>query len=177
MSGKEAGGAKRRKASHKTENRRAIRDEREEVLLALLSHEQNQTFSNVLIKRTLDRCEGMSSSERAFIKRLLEGVIERKMELDARIEELTGRSVNRLHPAIRQILRMGIYQISVWQKNMVPPVSRDLSTECSEMQSAGKRRPAESMAVHSRWKGEKRQTMVILNRWMGTQRQTAVILN
>ena len=111
MSGKEAGGAKRRKASHKTENRRAIRDEREEVLLALLSHEQNQTFSNVLIKRTLDRCEGMSSSERAFIKRLLEGVIERKMELDARIEELTGRSVNRLHPAIRQILRMGIYQI------------------------------------------------------------------
>ena len=111
MSGKENGGGKRRKAVHKTENRRAIRDEREEVLLALLSHEQNQTFSNVLIRRTLDRCEGMSTSERAFIKRLLEGVIERRMELDAGIEQLTGRSVNRLHPAIRQILRMGIYQI------------------------------------------------------------------
>lgn len=111
MSREEKSGAKRRKGVHKTENRRAIRDEREVVLLALLSHEQNQTFSNVLIRRTLDQCGGMNASERAFIKRLLEGVIERRMELDSRIEELTGRSVNRLHPAIRQILRMGIYQI------------------------------------------------------------------
>ena len=111
MSREEKSGAKRHKGVHKTENRRAIRDEREVVLLALLSHEKNQTFSNILVKRTLDDCARMSASERAFIKRLLEGVIERRMELDARIEQLTKRSVNRLHPAVRQILRMGIYQI------------------------------------------------------------------
>ncbi len=111
MNRERTGGAERRRAAHKTENRRAIRDEREAVLLALLSLERNQTFSNVLVKRTLDSCAKMSSSERAFIKRLLEGVIERRMELDARIEELTKRSVNRLHPAVRQLLRMGIFQI------------------------------------------------------------------
>lgn len=111
MSTERTDGAKRRKTTEKTENRRAIRDEREVVLLALLSHEKNQTFSNILVKRTLDDCARMSVSERAFIKRLLEGVIERRMELDARIEQLTKRSVNRLHPAVRQILRMGIYQI------------------------------------------------------------------
>ena len=111
MSTERTDGAKRRETTEKTENRRAIRDEREVVLLALLSHEKNQTFSNILVKRTLDDCARMSASERAFIKRLLEGVIERRMELDARIEQLTKRSVNRLHPAVRQILRMGIYQI------------------------------------------------------------------
>ena len=92
MSREEKSGAKRRKGVHKTENRRAIRDEREVVLLALLSHEKNQTFSNILVKRTLDDCARMSASERAFIKRLLEGVIERRMELDARIEQQSARS-------------------------------------------------------------------------------------
>ena len=97
--------------SHKTEEGRAVKDGREAVLLALLSHEKNQTFSNVLTKRTLDGCAGMRTGEKAFIKRLLEGVIERRIELDGRIEDLTGRSVSRLHPAVRQILRMGLYQI------------------------------------------------------------------
>ena len=95
----------------KTENGRAVKDAREAVLLALLSYEKDGTFSNVLVKRTLDDCSRMTASERAFIKRLLEGVIERRMWLDARIEQLTHRSVTRLHPVIRQILRMGIYQI------------------------------------------------------------------
>ena len=96
---------------HTSEKRRAVKDEREVVLLALLSHEKNETFSNVLVRRTLDDCADMSTVEKAFIKRLLEGVIERKTELDARIEHFTGRSVSRLHPALHQILRMGIYQI------------------------------------------------------------------
>jgi len=96
---------------HKTENGRAKKDEREVVLLALLSHGKNNTFSNVLVKRTLDDCGDMSQVERAFIKRLLEGVIERRTQLDAVIARFTGKPAAKLHPAILQILRMGIYQI------------------------------------------------------------------
>ena len=95
----------------KTERGRALKDEREVVLLALLSLEKNDTFSNVLVKRTLDDCADLRMEERAFIKRLLEGVIERRTELDDRIQQYTGKSVQRLHPAVRQALRMGIYQI------------------------------------------------------------------
>ncbi len=102
---------RKQRSVHTTEKGRALKDEREVVLLALLSHEKNGTFSNVLVRRTLDDCAGKSAVEKAFIKRLLEGVIERKTELDARIEHFTGRSVTRLHPAVHQILRMGIYQI------------------------------------------------------------------
>lgn len=103
--------ARRAVPGQKTENRRAVKDGREAVLLALLSHEKDGTFSNVLVKRTLDSCAQMTASERAFIKRLLEGVIERRMWLDAQIERFTNRSVTRLHPVVLQILRMGIYQI------------------------------------------------------------------
>ena len=106
---KKAGGG--RTSAHTTEKGRALKDEREIVLLALLSHEKNDTFSNVLVRQTLDACGDRSTAEKAFIKRLLEGVIERKTELDARIESFTGRSVTRLHPVVHQILRMGIYQI------------------------------------------------------------------
>ena len=106
---KKTGGS--RSSAHTTEKGRALKDEREAVLLALLSHEKNDTFSNVLVRKTLDDCADMSTAEKAFIKRLLEGVIERKTELDARIAHFTGRSVTRLHPAVHQILRMGIYQI------------------------------------------------------------------
>ena len=109
--GRKAAPATRRADRHTTENRRALKDEREAVLLALLSHEREETFSNVLVRRTLDQCGHMSTAERAFIKRLLEGVIERKAELDARIGHYTGKPASRLHPAVHQILRMGIYQI------------------------------------------------------------------
>jgi 16S rRNA (cytosine967-C5)-methyltransferase len=112
---------------------RARRDAREAVLLALLSRVRNDTFSNVLVKRTLDDCAEMSTAERAFIKRLLEGVIERKTELDARIEHFTGRSVTRLHPVVHQILRMGIYQICYMDS--VPD-----SAVCNEAVRLAKRR-------------------------------------
>ena len=111
MSGDGKRGGKDRAPARRTEQRRAIGDQREAVLLALLSYEKNDTFSNVLVKRTLDGCAHMTAQERAFIKRLLEGVIERKTELDARIGDLTGRPVRKLHPVVLQILRMGIYQI------------------------------------------------------------------
>ena len=74
----------------------------------------------------------MSTVEKAFIKRLLEGVIERKTELDTRIENFTGRSVSRLHPAVRQILRMGIYQI--YYMDAVPD-----SAVCNEAVQLAKR--------------------------------------
>ena len=129
--GKKPGGSSR--TAHTTEKRRAVKDEREVVLLALLSHEKNGTFSNVLVKKTLDDCAGMSTMEKAFIKRLLEGVIERKTELDARIEHFTGRSVTRLHPVVHQILRMGIYQICYMDS--VPD-----SAVCNEAVRLAKRR-------------------------------------
>ena len=67
--GKKPGGSSR--TAHTTEKRRAVKDEREVVLLALLSHEKNGTFSNVLVKKTLDDCAGMSTMEMFWLPMMI----------------------------------------------------------------------------------------------------------
>lgn len=87
-----------------------MRNEREVVLEILSRMRQEKIYSNVAVKQALDSCMSMSASQRAFIKRLAEGVIERRLELEGIIREHT-RKGTRIRPALRDILCMGIYQI------------------------------------------------------------------
>ena len=86
--------------------------EREAVLEILEKVRENGTYSHIAVKEVLDRCEreGMDRQQRAFVKRLAEGVIERRIELDSVIRRFTKKGT-RIKPAIREILRMGVFQI------------------------------------------------------------------
>ena len=86
--------------------------EREAVLEILEKVRENGTYSHIAVKEVLDRCEreGMDRQQRAFVKRLAEGVIERRIELDDVILRFTKKGV-RIKPVVRDILRMGIFQI------------------------------------------------------------------
>ena len=86
--------------------------EREAVLEILTGIREQGTYSHVAVKEMLDRCEreGMDRRQRAFVKRLTEGVIERRIELDDVLRRYTRKGV-RIRPVIRDILRMGIFQI------------------------------------------------------------------
>ena len=86
-------------------------NEREIVLGILLDNEQKGTYSHILVREALDRHKDLPDRQRAFIKRLTEGVLERKIELDAVIDQFSKKPAASLRPAIQQILRMGIYQI------------------------------------------------------------------
>ena len=87
-------------------------DEREAVLEILAKIREDGTYSHIAVKEVLDRCEreGMDRRQRAFAKRLAEGVTERRIELDDIIRRYTKKGV-RIRPVIRDILRMGIFQI------------------------------------------------------------------
>lgn len=85
--------------------------EREIVLTALLASEKEEGQSSQLIRRTLDQYEDLPQSQRAFIKRLFEGVTERRIELDERIGRFSSKPVDKMRPVVRQILRMGCYQL------------------------------------------------------------------
>lgn len=86
--------------------------EREAVLEVLTGIREQGTYSHIAVKDMLDRCEreGMDRRQRAFVKRLTEGVIERRIELDDIVRRYTKKGV-RIRPIIRDILRMGIFQI------------------------------------------------------------------
>ncbi|MEG1741845.1 MAG: transcription antitermination factor NusB, partial [Acetivibrio sp.] len=84
---------------------------RELVLEILINVLENGEYSNVAIHNTLMKYQYMEKQNRAFLTRLSEGVIERKMELDYIINTFSKIKVNKMKPVIRNILRMGTYQI------------------------------------------------------------------
>ena len=86
--------------------------EREAVLEILTGIREKGTYSHIAVKEMLDRCErdGMDRRQRAFVKRLTEGVIERRIELDDVLRQYAKKGA-RIRPVIRDILRIGIFQI------------------------------------------------------------------
>ena len=55
---------------------------REIVLDVLMELEKEAVFSNRLMKSVLDKYDYLGGKEKAFIKRVTEGTIERRIELD-----------------------------------------------------------------------------------------------
>lgn len=92
------------------ENLRAI------VLDILLEDEKNPGHSNTIIKRELDSRKHLEKKQRAFISRLSEGTIEKRIEEDWLINHVSKITTDKMKPAIRNILRMSVYQIKYMDK-------------------------------------------------------------
>ncbi len=84
---------------------------REIVLDALLTLEQGEEFSHRLLKAVLDKYDYLDSRDKAFIKRVTEGTIERQLELDYYLNHFSSVPVRKMKPLIRCLLRMSTYQI------------------------------------------------------------------
>jgi len=84
---------------------------REIVLDILLELEQKREYSNQLIKAVLDKYDYLDAKEKAFIKRLSEGTIERRIELDYYLNAFSTVKVQKMKPLIRCLLRMSVYQL------------------------------------------------------------------
>lgn len=84
---------------------------REMALEILLETEKNGAYPNVLLKQTLDKYLYMEKQERAFLTRLVEGTVERKLTLDYYLNSVSKTPVNKMKPVIRCIMRMAAYQM------------------------------------------------------------------
>lgn len=84
---------------------------RESVLDILLTLEKEHTFSNRLIKETLDKQGPLPGRDKAFIKRMAEGTIERQIELDYYLNQVSSVPITKMKPLIRCLLRMSAYQL------------------------------------------------------------------
>lgn len=86
----------------------------EMLLQVTKTSENNDTpvmYSHVVVRDVLNKYNYLSQQEKAFIKRLFEGTLERMIELDYVINIFSKVKVNKQKPVIRTILRMGAYQI------------------------------------------------------------------
>lgn len=84
---------------------------RELVLDMLLEMEGAGTYSNVLIRGVLDKYDYLEGQEKAFVKRVTEGTLERRIQIDYVIDAFSKVTVRKMKPLIRCLLRMSVYQI------------------------------------------------------------------
>lgn len=81
------------------------------VLDILMEVLENQQYSHLVIRDVLDKYQYLEKRERSFLTRLAEGTIERKIELDYVVDQFSKTPVRKQKPVIRNILRMGVYQL------------------------------------------------------------------
>ncbi|MBQ9612803.1 MAG: 16S rRNA (cytosine(967)-C(5))-methyltransferase RsmB [Lachnospiraceae bacterium] len=86
-------------------------NERDFVLDILTEHERSGASVSRLVSKALDEHPDLPLSERAFIKRLSEGTVERREELDKRIRGLLKNPDGVIKPRVLWLLRMSVYQI------------------------------------------------------------------
>lgn len=104
-----------KKGASKKEQEKRI-NTREIVLQMLLEILEKGEYSHIVLKGVLDKYAYLEKTDRSFIKRLTEGVVERKLELDYIINQFSKTKTERMKPMIREILRMGVYQIFYMEK-------------------------------------------------------------
>lgn len=84
---------------------------REIILDTLLALERGEEFSHKLIKAVLDKYDYLDGREKAFIKRVTEGSVERQIELDYYLNHFSSVPVRKMKTLIRSLLRMSTYQL------------------------------------------------------------------
>lgn len=84
---------------------------REVVLDILLELSKSEEYSNILIAAALDKYDYLEGKEKAFIKRVCEGTIERRIQIDYVLDQYSKTPVTKMKPLIRELLRMSVYQL------------------------------------------------------------------
>lgn len=84
---------------------------RELILSILVDVTGGKEYSHIALRNVLDKYRYLPKQDRAFITRVTEGTLERMIELDYIINQFSKTKVNKMKPVIRNILRMGVYQL------------------------------------------------------------------
>lgn len=79
------------------------------IVLEMLLTEQ--VYSHLLVREVLYKYNYLTQQEKAFIKRLYEGTLERQIELDYVIGQYSSVKTGKMKKVIRALLRMSVYQI------------------------------------------------------------------
>ena len=84
---------------------------REAVLDILLELSEKNEYSSILIAAVLNKYNYLDSREKAFIKRVSEGTIERCIQIDYVLDMFSKVPVRKMKPLIRELLRLSCFQL------------------------------------------------------------------
>lgn len=88
---------------------------RSAVVKALLSIQEEGGYSNIVLDELLEGVD-LIPADRALASRLLYGVTERRLTLDYLLNKTASTPVKKMQSAVREILRVGAYQLVFMDK-------------------------------------------------------------
>ena len=88
---------------------------RETALCALIACRKNGAWSNGALKQLIAR-DRLDSRDAALATRLCYGVVQNRGKLDFYLGQLLTGKISGLHPAVRDILHLGLYQLHEMDK-------------------------------------------------------------
>lgn len=91
-------------------------NDREIILDSLIEINVRNRFSHVVESAVLSKYDYLEPERKAFIKKVIEGTIEKQILLDGIIDRFSKVNTTKLKPLILQLLRMSIYQIVFMDK-------------------------------------------------------------
>lgn len=84
---------------------------RELVLEMLIEINEKGQYSHLVLRDVLGKYQYLSKQERAFLTRVTEGTLEHLLEMDYILNYFSKTKVRKMKPLIRNLLRMGVYQL------------------------------------------------------------------
>ena len=95
---------------HKNVNTRAL------ITEMLMEIEQGKEYSHILLRNVLDKYNFLEEYDKAFIKRVLDGTLERRIQIDYVLDMVSNVRTEKMKPFIRALMRMSVYQILFMDK-------------------------------------------------------------
>ena len=108
----------------------ALREIAVEILTEILEKGQ---YTHLALFQALSKYQYLEKSDRSFLKRIVDGTVEYKIQIDYIINAYSKTKVHKMKPFIRTLLRMSVYQI--YYMDRVPD-----SAACNEAVRLAKKR-------------------------------------
>ena len=84
---------------------------REIIVDTLLMMEREKVFSHYAVRAVLEKYDYLAPKEKAFFKRITEGTIERRIELEYYLNQYSKVPAVKMKPFIRCLMLMSVYQL------------------------------------------------------------------
>lgn len=84
---------------------------RELILDMLMEILEKGTYSHLVVRDVLNKYDYIDSRDKAFVKRVTEGTLERMIQIDYILDQFSKVPVLKMKPLIRNLMRMSVYQL------------------------------------------------------------------
>ncbi len=84
---------------------------RELVLNILMEYDKAENRQPTLLKDSLEKYDYLETRDKSFMKRVVDGCLERQIQIDYILNSFSKTKVDKMQPFIRSLLRMSVYQI------------------------------------------------------------------